>query len=319
MPFDHPIKRAVANWLIRVPERVPVPERLLSLDVAAGPGGSRSGPEVPVYVVHWNAPEWCVRTVHSIRASDHVRPRVTIIDNGGLHAEAIGQLGEAEVVATGANLGFTGGVNRALEAWRATDAPVVVIACHDVELHPDALSLLLRAVEVPGVGIAGVADISTAPPASPHPPCTLAVDNVSWVGGALMVLTRDCVDAVGRFDERLGSYAEDVDYCWRATDAGWAIVTVRGVSARCLGQVAENSTLLTHVNSMRMVRYRRGRIGFGLRWLTELVLTAATSVRALVPSLRRRALRHLPVHRAALAELPLLWRPIDHDVLSWTQ
>lgn len=275
-------------------------------------------PEVPVYVIHWNAPEWCVRTVRSLRASQHLRISLTIIDNGGLSEEALAGLQGAEIISTGANIGYTGGANRAIEAWRTTSSPIAVIACHDVELHDEALSLLVRAVGQPGIGIAGLTTSGYRDtPTAPVPPCSLILDSVSWVTGAVMVLSRACVDAVGQFDERLGSYAEDVDYCWRAADTGWGIVAVPGLTARCLGQVAENSTLMTRVNALRLIRFRRGRIGFALRLIAEVGLTTADGLRCLSPALRRRSLRMMAAHRATFAELPLLWRRVDNDVLKW--
>ena len=159
-------------------------------------------PEVPVYVIHWNAPEWCVRTVRSLRASQHLRTRLTIIDNGGLSEDALAKLQGTEIISTGANIGYTGGANRAFEAWRTTSSPVAVIACHDVELHEEALSLLVQAVGLPGVGIAGLTASGHDAPTSPVPPCPVILDNVSWVTGAVMVLSRACVEAVGQFDER---------------------------------------------------------------------------------------------------------------------
>ncbi len=313
------IKRTYANWLIRVPERVAMTLQQLTIQMPFPTADDEHDDVVPVYVIHWNAPEWCLRTVRSLLASEHQRVAVTIVDNGGLPAGFVDQIPGVDVICTGANLGFTGGANVALAAWRRTSSPVAVIACHDVELHPEALSLLVSAVRAPGVGIAGCSAIGGDRPTSPAPPLSLVLDNVSWVGGALMVFNRDCVDAVGRFDERLGSYAEDVDYCWRATDAGWGVVAVPGITARAVGQVAENPTLLTHVNSLRMVRFRRGRVAFALRLVTEVGMTAWDGLRLLLPDQRRRARRLIPVHLAAFAELPLLWRRVGDDGLRWPQ
>ena len=122
------------------------PEQLV-LDLPdLGTSDPNNMPEVLVYVIHWNAPEWCVRTVRSFRASQHLRTRLTIIDNGGLSEDALAKLQGTEIISTGANIGYTGGANRAFEAWRTTSSPVAVIACHDVELHEEALSLLVQAV-----------------------------------------------------------------------------------------------------------------------------------------------------------------------------
>ena len=43
-----------------------------------------------------------------------------------------------------------------------------------------------------------------------------------WMAGACFCMRREAVDQVGFFDESM-HYFEDVDWCWRATNAGWLI------------------------------------------------------------------------------------------------
>lgn len=44
-----------------------------------------------------------------------------------------------------------------------------------------------------------------------------------WMAGACFCIRRDTVDQVGYFDENM-HYFEDVDWCWRAKQAGWKIL-----------------------------------------------------------------------------------------------
>ena len=61
----------------------------------------------------------------------------------------------------------------------------------------------------------------------PGPP-----SDVEQVSGACMVLRRAALEAIGGFDERFYLYCEDVDWCLRATTAGWRIVFAPEVEVR---------------------------------------------------------------------------------------
>jgi GT2 family glycosyltransferase len=51
------------------------------------------------------------------------------------------------------------------------------------------------------------------------------VADVDWVTGAIMIVRREAVAAVGGMDERyLGAYSEDQDWCCQMWRAGWRVV-----------------------------------------------------------------------------------------------
>jgi N-acetylglucosaminyl-diphospho-decaprenol L-rhamnosyltransferase len=47
--------------------------------------------------------------------------------------------------------------------------------------------------------------------------------DVDWLSGSAMWLRRRALDDVGGWDERYFMYVEDVDLCWRLTQAGWRV------------------------------------------------------------------------------------------------
>lgn len=47
---------------------------------------------------------------------------------------------------------------------------------------------------------------------------------VDAVSGAAMFIRRQVIDQIGLLDERFFMYAEDIDFCHRAKDAGWQVV-----------------------------------------------------------------------------------------------
>jgi N-acetylglucosaminyl-diphospho-decaprenol L-rhamnosyltransferase len=55
-----------------------------------------------------------------------------------------------------------------------------------------------------------------AKPLDPHRPA-----RVDWVTGAALAMRRGVWEAVGPFDEGFHFYAQDLDFCLRARDAGW--------------------------------------------------------------------------------------------------
>lgn len=46
---------------------------------------------------------------------------------------------------------------------------------------------------------------------------------VGWVSGACMLVRRDAFEAVGGFNEEIGFYGEEVEWCWRAARKGYGI------------------------------------------------------------------------------------------------
>ena len=54
------------------------------------------------------------------------------------------------------------------------------------------------------------------------PPPTNAAQECDWVSGACMAVRREVFDSVGLFDEGFFLYFEEVDFCRRARQAGWA-------------------------------------------------------------------------------------------------
>ena len=45
-----------------------------------------------------------------------------------------------------------------------------------------------------------------------------------WLSGCFLMVRREAIEAVGRFDEGYGKYFEDVDLCLRMARAGWQVM-----------------------------------------------------------------------------------------------
>ena len=225
----------------------------------------RAGSSLPVYVIHWDAPEWCANTVMSLLSSDGVDLDVTVIDNGpNERSVALAGLlpASVRVVRTHSNIGFAGGANVALRDWMSGSyGDSVVVASHDLRLAASSLRELLDVIEShPELGIVGPGLRNFGEPAD-ESDSDRAVEPCTWVSGSCMLMRRACILDVGPFDERFGSYVEDVDYCLRAADAGWGIAHVRGIAMNLTGSRSTQVHFLIERNSLLLDFKRAGSIG----------------------------------------------------------
>jgi GT2 family glycosyltransferase len=65
---------------------------------------------------------------------------------------------------------------------------------------------------------------------------------VDWAVGAALLMRRSVVEEVGGFDERFFMYAEDLEWCWRATRAGHPIWFEPGAIVRHVGGASSSQS-----------------------------------------------------------------------------
>lgn len=269
--------------------------------------------ELPVYLIHWNAPEWCASAARSILASKNVKIHLSVVDNGSEDPTMLRHLlaPEARLIQAGRNAGYAGGANIALHDWlQSGDSELCVIGSHDLHTESETLALLVSAARSHSeLGV--VAPVLTAPEPSygghfdgrhwrqvthvSDPPPLLPCD---WASGTCLLLRRGCVEQIGGFDEEFGSYVEDVDLCLRAGDAGWPTAVVTAARAWGVGSASAAVQELIAVNSMRLRLKRGGRLGA----LDEMAYLLAQWVRAWCASIapwRSSDRRHLSRHFAS--------------------
>lgn len=239
---------------------------------------------------------------------------------------------EATVIRMDRNRGYAAGINAGIA--RASQNSRAVLVCNpDLRLHPGSVRLLLDELGSPEVGIvvprlleadgrlslslrrepnilralgeallggnragrfARLGEVVSAPHAYERP------GSADWACGALMLISRRCLDRVGPWDESFFLYSEETDFALRARDAGFELRYVPDAAATHLGGERHTSArlwaLLT-VNRVRLYSRRHGVASTAAFWG---VVTLNEALRALAG----RA-----VHRAALGALlrPRLW------------
>ena len=100
------------------------------------------------------------------------------------------------------------------------------------------------------------------------------VREVDWVSGAAMLVRREAHEQIGPLDEGFYWGSEDVDYGWRAHEAGWKVVytpTPRIVHAvgRSTDQAVRRTIVNTHRSMYRLYckHVARHQISCPLIWL----------------------------------------------------
>jgi N-acetylglucosaminyl-diphospho-decaprenol L-rhamnosyltransferase len=195
-----------------------------------------------------------------------------------------------------ANVGYAGGINRGVR--EAAPARAILVLNPDVRLHPGSLPPLLAALREPRVGIAAPQVLTpqgklflslrrepTLPralgltktrlavfseyvydPSAYTRPCT-----VDWALGAALLMSRECYEAMGGWDETYFLYSEETDLALRARDAGLLTrYEPRSVAVHIGGQSGRSHR--THamqiVNRVRLYRRRHGALAsWAYYWL----------------------------------------------------
>lgn len=222
------------------------------------------------------------------------------------------------VVVNEANLGFARAVNQGLSLARGD---LAILLNQDTETRDHWVDALVKAAGAdarvgvigcklyfPGGAVQHAGGFVNARgegshfEADPGPADEHGLVDVAFVTGAAMGITRGALDAVGAFDEGFGlGYFEDVDWCFRAREAGFRVAYFAGASLIHLQQSAAGG-----LSFDAMFRYHCNRLRFVLKhfpaehvagaferderaWLESL----GAGGEALVAAMQRAYFRHL--------------------------
>ena len=294
------------------------------------PGTDKALPTLAVVTVTYSPGEHLENFLTSIDgAFSGAAPRVLMADNGSVDgspeaAEAAHP--EAELLRTGANLGYGGAINYAVarrdlgaRAWLLISNPDVVFGPGSIDAlieaaarHPRAGSLgpLIRdpdgtvypsARNVPsmrfGIGHALLGTVWKSNPwtrAYQQSQAEVAEREAGWLSGSCLLVRPEAFAEIGGFDDRYFMYMEDVDFGDRLARAGWSnvyvptaeIVHAKGHAA---GKVPELMLPAHHASAYRFFADRHpGPAAAPLRAAMKVGLAARSRISVLAATRRRK-------------------------------
>jgi N-acetylglucosaminyl-diphospho-decaprenol L-rhamnosyltransferase len=267
-----------------------------ALPTPPGPASrSDAACDVAVVVVTHNSANHLDRLLASLDpALGDLRYRVVFVDNNSSD-ETVARLradGRAEVLCQPDNRGFAAAVNVGLA--QTTEAPAVLILNPDLALGVGCVPTLLATSRERGVGIVvpqmrtpggaifrslrreptvgralGAAVIGGRV-ASRFPGLSETVGDdwsyqtpgdIDWATGAAMLVTRECAEATGPWDETFFLYSEETDFAYRARQAGFRVRFEPAAVLTHTGGDGMTSPRLRSMIALNRVRYFRRRHG----------------------------------------------------------
>lgn len=195
-------------------------------------------PSVSAVVLSYRHPSALSTAIETLLAQDSPPGEILVVDQG-TPGEALGPLRrrfpQATWIPTGANLGYTGGMNAGLARCRGD---LILFLCDDCRLEPDFLRKLAEPFSDPAVGLAsGVHDSGAYAGGdihlSPWPrleiwtgPRGTAPYETAYATGAAFLARRSLMQGLGGLAPAFFMYWEDVDLSLRVRRAGARILCV---------------------------------------------------------------------------------------------
>jgi len=286
-----------------------------------------TNPRVWALVLNHREADAALRLLGSLRKMRYSALDVLVLDNDSGAGDVTRLEQVAEVVGTGANLGYGGGNNVGIRMALERGADFVWILNPDVDPPRRSLRRLVKTMEEePGIGVLGVrllegrADISTVQSEGGRIVWEAGgrselidrgrrvsrrdgagVRDVDFVPGSAMLIKSAVFEKAGLLPEDYFMYFEETEFCIRVAEAGFRIavdtrVQIGHLSGRSVGLPSE----------VYLYYFIRNRLLFGLRH-TEVTFDAlAEDVAPFIDSWRRR-----------VREVDEKWLPRFEQLVRW--
>jgi GT2 family glycosyltransferase len=317
--------------------------------IARGHFVGKSAPaDVTALIVTYNSRSHIGLLIEDLRVAAHESAiRVVVVDNQSADgtADIVGAHRDIELIESGENLGYAGGINLGLPRIGPCDA--VFIVNPDVALVPGTVTRLHTAAD--GVSIGAVVPLvldgkgATFPslrrepslsralgdailgrrlPQRPaafsevdlHPDSYREPHDVDWATGAAILIPAAVIREVGQWHDGFFMYSEETEYFRRIRESGRQIrfepSAVVAHSGKGSGSSPALASLMT-VNRVRYVERHHGRLYSGLFRATVVLAEALRSYdpthrRNFATVMDRRRWRELPRVRKGRAKKGLL-------------
>ncbi|NMB87747.1 MAG: glycosyltransferase family 2 protein [Chloroflexi bacterium] len=205
-------------------------------------------PSVAIIILNWNGKADTLACLESVFQMDYPAYRVLVVDNGS--TDGSGKLirerfPAVRLIENGANLGFVGGNNVALQEVLADGDEYALLLNNDTEVAPGFLAPMVAALEAdPQAGIAGPTICYYNEPGiiwsaggsidwkkgitrmigldeANTGQYGTAPGEVDFVTGCALLIKTRVVRQIGGLEEKFFAYYEETEWCVRARNAGY--------------------------------------------------------------------------------------------------
>jgi len=209
--------------------------------------------KLAIVVVSFNTKDVTLDCLESIFGQRwEVKYQVWVVDNASTDGSVVAiqrQFPEVKLIESLENLGFAGGNNLALKQVKAEYS---LLLNSDTRLGQGSLDRLVECAETKKLGIvsakllnsdgsfqpgggqlptmgnlfkwlSGVDDLFKLPSYQLRREADFLNGRAGWIGGTAMLIQQRVIDKIGVLDEKIFMYGEDVEYCLRATRAGFKV------------------------------------------------------------------------------------------------
>lgn len=233
--------------------------------------------------------------------------RIIVVDNGSTPPFSRPSVApDIAVLRLEANCGFAVAFNLGIQRALVDGATAILVLNNDTLVAPDFMAPLL-AMLASGASIVAPRIYYAADPAriwaegftanpwtlemqgslrgTPEEKAPTTAQTVHYVTGCAMLIDRQVFESIGLFDERFFAYYEDLDFCIRATRAGFSIMTAPAshvwhkVSGTTGLGTPRRQYLMAHSSVLFFMKHARGHWPTILAYRTgSLVKTVAVLV-----------------------------------------
>jgi GT2 family glycosyltransferase len=213
-------------------------------------GETSVSPLVYVVLVNWNGKDDTLACLRSLRGVDYPRFRMVVVDNassdGSVEAIAA-QFPDINLVCNQKNELFSGANNQGIDIALSEGADFVLLLNNDTEVDSNFLTHMIEtALSAPKIGMVGpkiyffdqpdvlwyaggVVNLRrglVAHRGIRNRDCGQfdATGDTGYITACSILVSRECIEKVGVLDAEYYMYGEDMDWCYRARQAGFRLV-----------------------------------------------------------------------------------------------
>lgn len=257
--------------------------------------------KIGAIIINWNGLEDTLKCISTIRK--HVKNNqieFLIIDNNSHRdgeTHGLKQIKKIRLIFNAENIGYTKAVNQGINYWLADtfNPESILLLNNDIVCSNDFIRPLVESIrENPQIGSispkiyfanktgtlwfnGGVIDLMAAQimNAVEERGDSNSAADVDWISGCCNLITVSAIKSVGKFDEKMPMYVEDVDYSIRLKKSGFKTSVHRGsyIHHDVSSALGFNSLHKRHMIVMNTIYLARKHSDiFGTTFLTKYII-----------------------------------------------